>query len=113
MKLKLQETTTDEILAANRLSLYEEYERAIEAAFISRDATLFDVATGYRMTRVLLQGGYKVISGDIVKDRLDILKTDAAFFNHSNLKLVHLDLEHLGSRDNHFDHINARMPSMS
>lgn len=106
MKLKLKGTTTDEILAANGLSLCEEYERAVEAASIPRGAMLFDAATGSgRMTSILLQRGYKVISGDIDKDKLDTLKTNAAFSNHSNLKLVHLDLEHLGYRDNHFDHI--------
>lgn len=106
MKLKLKGTTTDEILAANGFSLYEEYERAVETASIPRGATLFDAATGSgRMTRILLQKGYNVISGDIDKNKLDILKADAAFSSHAHLKLVHLDLEYLGCRDNYFDHI--------
>jgi ubiquinone/menaquinone biosynthesis C-methylase UbiE len=106
MKLQLKGTTTDEILAANGFSLYEEYKHTVEAASIPHAATLFDAATGSgRMTRILLQKGYNIISGDIDKNKLDLLKTDAAFASHSNLKLVHLDLEHLGYRNNLFDHI--------
>jgi ubiquinone/menaquinone biosynthesis C-methylase UbiE len=106
MKLKLKGTTTDEILATNGFSLYEEYERAVEAASIPRGAMLFDAATGSgRMTSILLQRGYKVVSGDIDKDKLDILKTNPAFSSHAHLQLVYLDLEHLGYKDNHFDHI--------
>ncbi|MBW2646155.1 MAG: class I SAM-dependent methyltransferase [Deltaproteobacteria bacterium] len=106
MKLKLEGTTTDEILAANGLSLYEEYERAVETASIPQGATVFDAATGSgRMTGILLKRGYRVISGDIDKEKLDELKTNSTFSNRSNLELAHLDLEHLAYENSYFDHI--------
>lgn len=106
MKLKLDGTATDEILAANGLSLYEEYERAIEAAAIPQGATVFDAATGSgRMTGILLKRGCNVVSGDIDREKLEVLKAHPPVSSHVKLELVHLNLEQLTYRNNHLHYI--------
>ena len=87
-------------------SLFDEYERAVSLADIGPGDLVFDAATGSaRMTRVLLEKGYQIISGDIEREKLDAIKYSAPFSRVQDIHWLQLDLHQPCFRDCCFDNI--------
>ena len=101
-----EKKSTDEYLSEMGYSLFDEYERAVGAADIGPGDLVFDAATGSaRMTRVLLEKGYQIISGDIEREKLDAVKYSAPFSKVQNIHWLQLDLHQPCFRDGCFDNI--------
>jgi len=101
-----EKRSTDEYLSEMGYSLFDEYERAVGAADISPGDLVFDAATGSaRMTRVLLEKGCQIISGDIEREKLDAVKYSAPFSEVRNIHWLQLDLHQPCFRDGCFDNI--------
>lgn len=100
------EKSTDEYLLEMGYSLFEEYEKAVRLAAIPTEDWVFDAATGSaRMTRVLLEKGYQIISGDIKREKFDALIYSPPFFESQKIHWIQLDLYQLCFRDQQVDNI--------
>ncbi len=99
--------STDEYLAQMGYSLFDEYERAVSFASIPEQERVLDAATGSaRMTRVLMNKGYQIISGDIEGEKLaEAARYSAPSSEIQKTHWVQLDLYQLCFRDHLFDHI--------
>jgi ubiquinone/menaquinone biosynthesis C-methylase UbiE len=98
--------TTDEYLSEMGYSLFDEYAGAVEFAAITEGARVFDAATGSgRMTSVLSQKGYPIISGDIDWHKLDALVDSPILAGDHEIECIQLDLQRLCFRDSLLDNI--------
>jgi SAM-dependent methyltransferase len=99
--------STDEYLAQMGYSLFDEYERAVSFASIPEQERILDAGTGSaRMTRVLMNKGYQIISGDIEGEKLaEAARYSAPSSETQKTHWVQLDLYQLCFRDHLFDHI--------
>jgi ubiquinone/menaquinone biosynthesis C-methylase UbiE len=99
--------TTDEYLAKMGYSLFHEYERAVSFASVPKQERVFDAATGSaRMARVLMNKGYKIISGDIEGEKLlEAARYSTLFSETQKAHWIQLDLYQLCFRDHLFNHI--------
>jgi ubiquinone/menaquinone biosynthesis C-methylase UbiE len=98
--------TTDEYLSEMGYSLFDEFGRVLKLAAIPPGDLVFDAATGSgRMTRVLFEKGYQVISGDIGWQQLDALRFSQPFLGSQKIHWMQLDLYQLGFQDHCFDNI--------
>jgi len=101
-----EKKSTDEYLSEMGYSLFDEYERAIELADIDPGDLVFDAATGSaRMTRVLVEKGCQIVSGDIKREKLDAVKYAAPFSEVQNIHWLQLDLHQPCFRDGCLDNI--------
>ncbi len=101
-----EKKSTDEYLLEMGYSLFDEYERAVSLADIGPDDLVFDAATGSAwMTRVLLEKGYQIISGDIEREKLDAVKYSAPSSEFQNIHWLQLDLQQPCFRDGSLDNI--------
>lgn len=101
-----EKKSTDEYLSEMGYSLFDEYERAVRLADIDPGDLVFDAATGSaRMTRVLLEKGYQIISGDIEREKLDIIKYSPPFSEVQDIHWLQLDLHQPCFRDSCLDNI--------
>jgi len=98
--------TTDEHLSEMGYSLFDEYRSAVKFAAISPGNLVFDAATGSgRMTRVLFEKGFQVVSGDIGWQKLDDTRSSSLFSGSKKIHWVQLNLYQLGFQDHCFDNI--------
>jgi len=87
-------------------SLFDEYERAVGLADIGPGDLVFDAATGSaRMTRVLLEKGYQIISGDIEREKLDVVRYSVPFSEVQDIHWLQLDLHQSCFQDGCLDNI--------
>jgi len=101
-----EKKTTDEYLSEMGYSLFDEFGRVLKLAAIPPGGLVFDAATGSgRMTRVLFEKGYQVISGDIGWQQLDDLRLSQPFLGSQKIHWMQLDLYQLGFQDHCFDNI--------
>jgi len=101
-----EKKSTDKYLSEMGYSLFDEYERAVGLADIGPGNLVFDAATGSaRMTRVLLEKGYQIISGDIEREKLETVKYSGPFSEIQDIHWLQLDLHQPCFRDGCLDNI--------
>lgn len=94
--IRIPETETDQLLREADYDLIAEYKEAVSLADLARHEQVLDVGTGTgRMSAVLSQAGYTVLSGDIDPEALERARAKLLECGASAVILFKLDAERM------------------